>query len=109
MNILLTVVLAVLGLHVLGAAICALFTLFTARKVAALLPPRGEFVDVPGARLHVRDAGQGAAILMIHGLGGQLAHFTYAVAGRSTATTRKRCPRTSPPAAAAFSPCARPP
>jgi pimeloyl-ACP methyl ester carboxylesterase len=82
MNILLNVVLAMLGLLVLGAAICALFTLFTARKVAALLPPRGEFVDVPGARLHVRDTGQGEAILMIHGLGGQLAHFTYAVAGR---------------------------
>jgi pimeloyl-ACP methyl ester carboxylesterase len=82
MNIFLTVVLALTGLLVLAAALCAMFTLFTARKVAALLPPKGEFVEVAGARLHLRDTrGKGPPILMIHGLGGQLAHFTYAVTG----------------------------
>jgi pimeloyl-ACP methyl ester carboxylesterase len=83
MTIVLTVLVAAIGLPALAAALCALFTLFSARKVAALLPPKGQFVDVPGARLHLRDTGgPGPAILMIHGLGGQLAHFTYAVAGR---------------------------
>jgi pimeloyl-ACP methyl ester carboxylesterase len=79
---------AVLALPLFALGICALFTLFTARKVEALLPPTGAFVDVPGARLHVREAGQGPAILMIHGLGGQLAHFTYGVAGRLSSRFR---------------------
>jgi pimeloyl-ACP methyl ester carboxylesterase len=68
------------------AAILFLFTCYTARKVEALVPSKGRFVDVPGARLHIRDFGQqraGApAILMIHGLAGQLSHYTYGVAGR---------------------------
>jgi pimeloyl-ACP methyl ester carboxylesterase len=64
-----------------GAVALALFTLYIARKVGALLPPRGRFVDVPGARLHVHDSGTGPAIVMVHGLAGQLAHYTYGVAG----------------------------
>ena len=84
MSGLLVLILVVAALAVLLAAICFLFTLFTARKVESILPPKGAFVDVPGARLHYRESGQGhgPAILMIHGLGGQLAHFTYGVAGR---------------------------
>jgi len=76
------VLLLALGLPALALLAGWLFTLAVARKVAALLPARGRFVDVAGARLHVHDAGQGPAILMIHGLGGQLAHYTYGVAGR---------------------------
>ncbi len=44
------------------------------------MPPRGRFVDVPGARLHVRESGHGPAVLLVHGLGGQSAHFDYGVA-----------------------------
>lgn len=62
-------VVAVLGL--------AWFTRRTARRVETFMPPKGYFVDVPGARLHVREAGSGPAILLIHGLGGQSAHFDY--------------------------------
>lgn len=58
----------------------ALFTRHVERKVEAVLPPQGIFIDVPGARLHVREQGQGPALLLIHGLGGQMAHFTYEVA-----------------------------
>lgn len=58
----------------------ALFTWRTARRIEAFLPPKGRFVDVPGARLHVRESGSGPAILLVHGLGGQTAHFDYGVA-----------------------------
>ncbi|WP_229487643.1 alpha/beta fold hydrolase [Pseudoduganella lutea] len=60
----------------------ALFTRHVERKVEAALPPQGIFVDVPGARLHVREQGRGPALLMIHGLGGHMSHFTYEVARR---------------------------
>jgi pimeloyl-ACP methyl ester carboxylesterase len=58
----------------------AWFTHRTARRIEAFLPPKGRFVDVPGARLHVRESGSGPAILLVHGLGGQTAHFDYGVA-----------------------------
>ncbi len=47
----------------------------TARRVEAALPPSGRFLDVDGARLHYTDAGDGPAIVLIHGLGGQLLNF----------------------------------
>lgn len=56
-----------------------LFTWRTARRVEAHLPAQGRFIDVPGARLHVVEAGTGPALLLVHGLGGQLSHFTYGV------------------------------
>lgn len=72
-----------------GAALalaCALglflFTLFVRAKVTALMPPRGRFVDVPGARLHIHDGGDGPPVVMIHGLAGQLSHYTYGIAAR---------------------------
>jgi len=56
-------------------------TLRTARSVEQRIPPIGNFVDLPEARLHVLDRGvAGEAIppvLMLHGLGGQLHHFAY--------------------------------
>lgn len=68
-------------LFVLAAisASLALFSYRTARKVEAALPPKGRFVDVPGARLHYVERGQGPAVLLIHGLAGQLNHYTYGV------------------------------
>lgn len=57
----------------------ALFTLRTVRRVEAALPPGGRFVDVPGARLHVVERGQGPTLLLVHGLAGQLRHFTYGI------------------------------
>jgi pimeloyl-ACP methyl ester carboxylesterase len=59
------------------------FTASTARKVEAALPPRGRFVEMDGARIHYLDTGgAGPAVVMIHGLGGNLLHFDYALAGR---------------------------
>jgi len=64
-------------LALLGALL--LFTIHTVRKVEAALPPAGRFVDVSGARLHVVDRGQGPTLLLVHGLAGQLRHFTFGV------------------------------
>jgi pimeloyl-ACP methyl ester carboxylesterase len=57
----------------------ALLTFVTSRSVEAALPPAGRFIEVPDARLHVVERGEGLAILMVHGLAGQLGDFTYAV------------------------------
>jgi pimeloyl-ACP methyl ester carboxylesterase len=56
-----------------------LVTAHTVRRVEAALPPMGRFVDVPGARLHVVERGRGPSLLLVHGLSGQLRHFTYGV------------------------------
>ena len=86
MNTLLTVIGFLLGALLVLAAILVLFTAWTAHKVQSVLPPKGRFVDVPGARLHIREFGEQRAgepaILMIHGLAGQLSHYTYGVVGR---------------------------
>lgn len=71
--------LIVIALLLLVLAGLAWFTLRTARRIEAYLPARGRFVEVPGARLHVREAGSGPAVLLLHGLGGQSAHFDYGV------------------------------
>lgn len=73
--ILLTSVLVILAL---GAGL-VFFTYRTARRVEAALPPAGRFIDVPGVRLHVVDRGRGPALLLVHGLAGQLGHFTYGI------------------------------
>jgi hypothetical protein len=75
MNFLLILVLLTLVI----AAFLVVFTHRTARRVEAVLPPLGQFVDVPGARLHVVDRGRGPTVLLIHGLAGQMGHFTYGV------------------------------
>lgn len=58
-------------------ALLYLFTRHTVGKIEAGLPPTGRFVDVPGARLHVVEQGQGQPVLLVHGLSGQLANFDY--------------------------------
>ena len=76
MSILLTPVLIV-ALIVVGLV---LFSANTARKVEAAVPPCGRFIEIDGQRLHYVDTGgTGPAIVMIHGLGGTLWNFTYAL------------------------------
>jgi pimeloyl-ACP methyl ester carboxylesterase len=59
------------------------FTARTARRVEAALPPHGGFMDIDGQRIHYVDmGGSGPAIVMIHGLGGNLLNFSYAMADR---------------------------
>lgn len=79
----LSVVVLVLALLLAAAALgLAFFTHRTVLRVEATLPRTGRFVAVPGARLHVREQGQGPAVLLIHGLGGQMGHYTYGVVER---------------------------
>ncbi len=74
--------LALVVLLLAAAAALGLFTLLIVHRVEAALPPNGHFVDVPGARLHVVERGRGPALLLVHGLAGQLRHFTYDLVDR---------------------------
>lgn len=67
---------AALALAVLFAGLFV-YTLRTVRRVEAALPPDGRLVDVPGARLHVVERGKGPALLLVHGLSGQIGNFAY--------------------------------
>jgi len=64
-----------------------IFTAITARRVEKALPPRGQFLEVLGARIHYLDKGAGPPILIVHGIGGQLGNFTYALLERLTANS----------------------
>ena len=56
------------------------FAANTARKVEAAVPPCGQFMQIDGQRLHYIDTkGTGPAIVMIHGLGGTLWNYSYAL------------------------------
>ena len=60
----------------------ALFSARTARQVEKALPPRGRFIEIDGARIHYLDEGSGPALLLIHGLAGQVHNFTHSLLGR---------------------------
>jgi pimeloyl-ACP methyl ester carboxylesterase len=68
------------GATVLAAtAGLAAFTAWNRKRAEQLVPPDGQFADVKGGRLHYLAIGEGAPIVLIHGLGGQLRNFTYAL------------------------------
>jgi pimeloyl-ACP methyl ester carboxylesterase len=81
------IILAVVtGLALLSGGL-ALFTALTARQAEALAPPIGRFLEVDGARLHYLDRGTGPAVVLVHGLGGNLRNFS-ALVDRLAATCR---------------------
>ena len=85
MNILIALV-VLLAVVIAGLV---LFTARTARKVEVALPPRGRFMQLDGERIHyVDNGGTGPAVVMIHGLAGNLMHFTYALADKLTGDFR---------------------
>ena len=60
----------------------ALFSSWTARNVERAFPPKGRFLRVRNTDLHYVDQGAGPAIVMIHGLDGQVGDFTYSLVER---------------------------
>ena len=75
--------LALLGLVALGLY---LLTRIVAARVDRAMPPEGRFVEVNGHRLHYVDSADDdeadrrkPAVLLIHGLGGQLRNFTHSL------------------------------
>lgn len=72
-----TVLYILIALVTLVLLAAHLFTRRVKAQVEAALPPLGRLNDVPGARLHVLDKGSGAAVLLIHGLMGNLRNFDY--------------------------------
>ncbi len=66
----------------------AFYANHVAREAEAQVPAEGRFLDVAGARLHYIDQGEGPAIVMVHGLAGQLRNFSYAMLERLTADYR---------------------
>lgn len=73
---------ALLLLIVLVMAGLAGFTYNTARRVEAAVKPLGRLIDAGGVTFHVHEQGAGPTLLLIHGLGGQMRHFTYGVVER---------------------------
>jgi pimeloyl-ACP methyl ester carboxylesterase len=57
----------------------ALFSDWTARRVERENPPKGRFLRVRDADIHYVDVGSGPAIVMLHGLDGQVGDFTYSL------------------------------
>ncbi|MBY6047025.1 alpha/beta fold hydrolase [Vannielia litorea] len=47
------------------------------RSAEAAYPPVGPVVEVAGTRVHYVEAGQGPAVILIHGAGGNLRDFTF--------------------------------
>ena len=64
-----------------------LFTALTARHAEAMAPPTGRFIEVDGARLHYLDRGTGPAVVLVHGLGGNLRNF-YGLVDKLAASCR---------------------
>ena len=66
----------VLGCALLGVSVLA------ARRIEQAIPPQGGFLEVDGERLHVLDRGRGPAVVLIHGLSGQMGNFTHSLVER---------------------------
>lgn len=64
-----------IALYVLMALGYVAFSYRQAKRYEKLVPPRGAFTNISTGRLHYVDCGEGPAILMIHGLAGNLGHF----------------------------------
>lgn len=79
-----TLLLAVVAFVAASLGGLVIFTAITARRVEKALPPRGQFLEVSGARIHYLDKGAGPPILILHGLGGQMGNFTYSLLERLT-------------------------
>jgi pimeloyl-ACP methyl ester carboxylesterase len=82
MTLLAWIIVVVLALLLAAVVGLVLYSGWTARCVEKALPPLGRFIDVDGGRIHYLDQGTGPTLLMIHGLNGQMRHFTHSLLER---------------------------
>jgi len=68
-----------------GAAVMGglfVVSILAGRRIERLAPPQGDLLVAAGRRLHYLDRGAGPPVVLIHGLGGQLGNFAYALVER---------------------------
>jgi len=82
MNTVQIIVATALAFLLLACAMLAGFTWWIARKVRSALPPQGRTIAVAGGTIHVHEQGEGPPLLLIHGLAGNMRHYTYGVTER---------------------------
>jgi len=70
------------GIALATPALLAAWSGASARGAERAVPQDGRLVEVDGSTLHVVELGEGPPMVMIHGLGGQLRNFSYALTGR---------------------------
>jgi pimeloyl-ACP methyl ester carboxylesterase len=58
------------------------FSVLAGRRIERAVPPQGRFLDLDGQRLHYLDSGAGPALVLIHGLAGQMGNFTHSLVDR---------------------------
>lgn len=75
MSVFVTFLFVLIGL----IAVLAIITRINGARAAAAVPATGKFTATRNARIHWTEAGDGPPVVMIHGLGGNLRHFTYAL------------------------------
>jgi pimeloyl-ACP methyl ester carboxylesterase len=69
--------LSLLALVVLIGLGLAAFTWWTSHRVLAALPAQGRPIEAGGITFNVLEEGSGPPLLLIHGLAGQMRHYTY--------------------------------
>ncbi len=74
--------LGVVGLIILYIGWLVLKTYMIAKRTEKFLPPLGEYLDANGERIHYIDRGEGPALVLIHGLSGQMRNFTHSLLER---------------------------
>jgi len=82
MNTVQIIVATLLAFLILACAMLAGFTWWITRKVRSALPPQGRTIVVAGGAIHVHEQGEGPPLLLIHGLAGNMRHYTYGVTER---------------------------
>ena len=69
----------------LFVALVALVQVLAAKREASAreqFPPTGQFVDVGGAKIHLKTEGQGPDIVLIHCARGSMRDYTFGLAER---------------------------
>ncbi len=74
------------GVAILAAleGVMVALSVFALWRIERMTPPQGGFIEIDGVRLHVLDQGQGPPVVLLHGLAGQIGHFSHSLVARLT-------------------------